>query len=321
MSSDQPPSDGPVNLDTIGACEADQFNRMSAWAGHAGPSSSYPYINQFEAPLLALTRSARLSAWARPPSQQALTFFCELANDPAAPRRQTSDFDGRPVLFASPRDVGLRVRLNLTSHVADFKLDAVAAAASYLDEKVAQTILLEVHEAMELARLIRRKELTPRAAVAGVRAYGTWVVAAKATKLREVLQALGARMESGDVSFLRSLFDCWRQVRLGEHLSMDDGYTAAAFLRHLQNLGLDRKTMLVKSREGAPDLDRSVAAFRLPIVSLGCREERVQHRLQLIEPDVDPEHASGKQVSSVGFHWLMVLVTSWLRGTGELTWS
>jgi hypothetical protein len=310
-----------ADSEECGAFEADQFHRMSAWAGHAGPDSTYPYINQFEPAIEALTRRARQAAWAEAPSAQALKFFADLAADPVDPLRVDTDVGRGHLLVASTADVGLKTRLQLTFHIANLKRDAVAAAASYLDVKMADAVLLEVHEAMELARLVRRRERTPAAAISAVRSLGSWVVSAKAVKFVDLLEAMARRIESGDVTALRSLFEGWRQVRVGEHLSMDDGYTGAAFLRQLQNLGLSRKSMVIKSREGAPQLDRSIAAFQLPVVELGPREEKVQHRLQLIEPDVGPEDASGKQVSAVGFHWLMVLVTSWLCSAGELSWS
>ena len=315
------PAPEPIDLDKVGTFEADQFHRMSAWAGHAGPHSSYPYINQYEEPLLALTRGARPLSWGVAPSAQALEFFADLAEDPVAPSRFATDVGTPSALIARTSDVGLKARLDLTIQIGKGRSDDVAAAYSRLDLRMALDVLLEVHDAMEVARLIRRKARSTTDAIAAVRAFSAWVMAARAAKLVELEKVLEARIHARDIASLRSLFESWRQVRVREHLCMDDGYTASAFLKSVQGLGLDRKAMLIKSRKGAPPLDRSVAAMKLPIGCLEYRAGMVQHRLQFTEPDVSPDEACGKQVSSAGFHWLMVLVTSWLRSVGDSSWS
>jgi hypothetical protein len=317
---DRSAADG-MGLDPVDALEADQFHRMSAWAGHAGPDSSYPYVNQYEEPLLVLTRGARPAAWDHATSDRALRQFPDLADDQITPSRFAAGFDGYSALMARTSDVGLRIRMDLAIAIAAGKREVVAAAFAHLEPKLAHEVLLEIHEAMEIARLVRRKARTSDASKAAVRAFGAWAVAASATKLANLERALEARIKARDAASLRPLFDCWRQVRVDEHLSLDDGYAAVTFLRQLQGLGLDRKVMLIKSRIGAPALDRAIAAMGLPVVELRARPARVQHWLQFTEPGVGPAEGAGKQVSSTGFHWQMILVASWLRSAGDLEWS
>ncbi len=307
--------------DDLGAVEADQLQRLSGWAGHAGPISSYPYVNQFEEPLLALTSAARPNVWAQAPSAKALEWFPNLADEQIAPSKFAAAFHGGPTVIASAAHVGLGPRLVLTCEVGQGIDLEFAAACAHLDTQLAKEVLMQVHEAMEISRVIGRQARSPEAAWLAIRAYASWTEAAKAVKLTSVQDGLEARIRERDLPFLRALFDSWRQVRVGEQLAMDDGYAAIGFLRQLESTGLPRSRMFIKSRIGAPPLDMAVAAMGLQVLSLKARSAAVQHWLQFTEPDVDPSDGAGKQVSSTGFHWLMVLVTSWLLDIRELKWS
>lgn len=307
--------------DDLGAVEADQFQRLSGWAGHAGPTSSYPYINQLEDAFLALTHAARPNAWARAPSAEAVEWFVDLADEQIAPSKFASAFHGGSAVVGGASHVGLGPRLVLTCEVAQGIDLEFAAASAHLDTQLASEVLLQVHEAMEISKVIRRQGRSPEAAWRAIQAYASWTEAAKAVKLASIHDVLEARIRERDLPFLRALFESWRQVRIGEQLAMDDGYAAIGFLRRLESAGLPRCRMFIKSRIGAPPLDRALAAMGLQVLPLKARSAVVQHWLQFTEPDVDPCDGAGKQVSSVGFHWLMLLVASWLLSVGELKWS
>jgi hypothetical protein len=307
--------------DDLGGIEADQFQRLSGWAGHAGPISSYPYINQYEEPLLALTSVARPSAWAHGPSAEALEWFSNLAEEHIAPSKFAAAFHGGTAVMTNSVHVGLGARVVLTGEVGEGIDVEYAAARAYLDTVLAEEVMQQVHEAMEIAKMLRRQSRTPEAARRAIQAFGPWTEAAKAVKLTVLRDGLEALIREQDLISLRALFESWRQVRVDEQLAMDDGYASIGLLRRLQSIGLPRACMFIKSRIGAPPLHKAVEAMGLRVIHLKARPGKVQHWLQFTEPGVDPDDGAGKQVSSTGFHWLMVLVASWLLSVGELKWS
>lgn len=307
--------------DTIQALEADQLHRVSAWAGHAGPRSSWPYINQFEEPLAALARRARPTAWCVSPEPQPLRGFPDLTLDPPPAFATEIELGAAPRLPVASSDVDLQMRIEVTCRVADRMPYEVAGAAQLLDPSMTLAVLVEVKQAMELARLIQRTPSKATDVVSAVRTYGSWIAQTKATKLAKLSESIDRRMEGNDVEVLRKLFEAWCHIRAGEHLSMDDGYAGAQFVTALREVGGDSAALLIKSRAGAPALDPAIAKFQLRVVELCERAERVQHRLQVIDSSSDPEDAAGKHVSCVGLHWMMVLVASWLIARGQILWN
>jgi hypothetical protein len=307
--------------EAIQALEADQLHRMSAWAGHAGPRSSWPYINQFEAPLDALMRRARPAAWAKLPVAQPMRSFPDLALDPPTAFATEIELGTAPRLLAASSDVDVETRIEVTLRVADMMPFEVAGAAKLLDPQLALSVLVEVKQAMELARLIKRTPSKATDVVGVVRAYASWIAQTKATKLVGLSESIGRHIDGDDVEALRKLVEAWRQVRADEHISLDDGYDGAQFITALREFGLEAAALLIKSRKGAPALDPAIARFRLHVVEVFERAAKVQHRLQVIDSSSNPEEAAGKHVSCVGLHWMMVLVASWLIARRKLNWS
>lgn len=307
--------------EAVQALEADQLHRMSGWAGHAGPRSSWPYINQFEAPLDVLLRRARPAAWAKLPVAQPMRSFPDLALAPPTVFATEIELGAAPRLLAAGSDVDVETRIEVTLRVGDRMPFEVAGAAKMLDPQLTLSVLVEVKQAMELARLIKRTPSKATDVVGAVRAYASWIAQTKATKLVGLSESIGRRIESDDVEALRKLVEAWRQVRVEEHLALDDGYDGAQFIAALMEFGVDAAALLIKSRAGAPALDPAIARFRLHVVKVSERAAKVQHRLQVIDASSNPDEAAGKHVSCVGLHWMMVQVASWLIARRHLPWS
>ena len=304
-----------------GAHEADQFHAMSAWGGHAGPRSSWPYINQLEEPIRKLVAAARPMAYCRTIDRDGLRFFREISSKSSGRRESIVGPRRRVCPPTSAAEVGLTQRLQLTASIARGMRDYVASASAWLDASLGSEILLQVVGAMRVDKFASPDHGGLDQAIECVAAYGAWALEAEHSKLGPVVAALQQRIESAAVEKLYAIWNAWRQIRVGECICLSDAWAARLFIEKLLELGIDRRVLLIKSRVGAPPVDRMISGLGLKVLPLKSRKELVQHRLQIVDEGVDPESAVGRQVSVVGLNWLMVLVSSWLASQGRQSWS
>ena len=304
-----------------GAHEADQFHAMSAWGGHAGPKSSWPYINQLEEPIRTLAAEARPSAYCRSIDPKELSFFAEISVESSKRRESYVGPRRRCYPPIAAAEVGLTQRLQLTASIARGMRDCVASASAWLDASLGSEVLLQVVGAMRVDKLASSDRGGLDQAIECVAAYGAWALEAEHPKLGPVAAALQQRIESAATDWLYSIWNAWRQIRVGECLCLSDAWAARLFIEKLLELGIDRRVLVIKSRVGAPPIDRMISSLGLKVLPLKARKELVQHRLQIVEKGVDLESAAGRQVSVVGLNWLMVLVNSWLNAQGRQAWS
>lgn len=299
------------------ATDAQELLILSAQGGHAGPTSTYPYINQIERAIALQPRQCgfedviRLNLLAHPQPMGRFVFewigLGLLAEELPSRTTVTSGSQSGPVC----EDLYLAVRADIAGRVAKNYALAPVAGACGVPLEFVHRVVAEMVEAMVDARLVQHSMRgTERKQCQAIGAYALWARAARQPKFRRVIAQLDKSTRDEKWSTLQLLRQDWMLCRSGDYLDISSPRPSIRIASFLLECGVPRASLLVISAKDAMPLTREWSDLKIRSRPGAKRNGQAHHRLFMVGPGVDARDASGATISMVGFHWLMLLVGS-----------
>ena len=282
--------------------------------GHAGPSSSLSYLHVFEKALALLASRARPTAWREANAHNA-GVFASLDE----PQRRRPDTPPSPAIVERAKHFELAARRQLAFDIAGGLHLSAAASGIRADDEAALDMAKEIVETLVLARLVEGRTIwEPTPTCNAISMFFLWARAARQDKLEPLRRRLDGDVSGKRLGDLVRLWHAWRDCLEGEHFSLNIDRSAYRFVDYMLGCGIPRSALLVVRSEEATGMGQQMMALKLPVSDVQMRAARSTFRLQLSEPDVRAQYASGASLSVVGLHWEMVLLGSLLLARGAL---
>ena len=300
--------------------DAFHWYRVSAQGGHAGPSSTVPYINCLELALADASRHACPRAWlTRDTDEHDFHIFPGIGDKLLTER---PPLPARMVMAAAPslsKEVHLMQRKEVLAGVANgLRLDAVASKCN-LDSELVEKVLEETVEVLVQLAFVRKEFLLSRRShVSAVTAFKLFARAAEQQKFETIAKCLDDQCNKAQWKSLRQVWSDWTYCQNAKYLSVVNTRPALRLIQGLLSTGVEKRQLLILSAKGSVPLAKEVKALKLQTRDCKWRAQRADHRLFLVPRGVDPTNATAATVSMVGFHWLMVTLGSILVATGEI---
>jgi hypothetical protein len=310
--------------DLLGIENSDAFSfaDMSTSGGHAGPGSTYPYINRVEDPIAHFSKKNRQTAWQGTfDVSKSSNVFVDLLVSTIECNPLTLDACRFEIAEQPPVDAfAITKRHEILDRVADNKPLGSVAGESQVSLAVVKKALQDFTQVAAQTGLVGYHcTRTEQGHLDAVMAHGLWALHARQSKYSGISACLSRLACNKDYAGLNQLWQSWLACRSHEYLSLLRPRPALVLIKFLLRSGLSKRNLVVVSEPGATPLDQDIASFGLPSrPEVVDRNGRAAHRLFFTAPGIDAAKANAATISTRGYNWWMLMVGSFLLANDQI---